>query len=313
MILEQPELQGALRWADRYILPEVMLYVLGRNAVTYVPEIRVGAASDRRWRALWAESTAEAMSALVLEDHAALKLVTLCRIPETKEPTPDFRALTVGRERVVFECKGATDFETHRKQKRRARVQLGKDAGSATSWEDEGHAYACCFFAAREGTSSTSCFSVEDPPFAFEEFFGKERDVEAMRRHFAAVLASAELRAAAGAALTGNGAAEVPHEVFVVGEGSESGRVEFAGNYRDLGRMAEEMGHPRAYLFAGLKMFVGIDALSFAALAQGDLPGWVWGDSEEAPRFQRLPAVGTTPNGVYSVLSDGAFLAFEMR
>ena len=314
MILEQPELQGALRWADRYIIPEVMLYVLGRDAVTYVPEIRVGAASDRRWRALWAESTAEAMSALVLEDRAALKLVTLSRIPETNDPTPDFRALTVGRERVVYECKGATDFETHRRQKRRARVQLGKDAGSATSWADEGHAYACCFFAAREGSSSTSRFSVEDPPFNFQELFGKERDVEAMRRHFAAVLAAADLRAAAGAALTGNGADEVPHEDFVVGDEKSDGvSAAFAGTYRDLGQVAKELGHPRSELFAGLKMFAGIDAGSFAALVKGQLPEWVWGNSEEAPAFQRLPLVGTTAKGVYSVLSDGAFLAFEMR
>lgn len=324
MILEQPELSGALRAPDRLVAPEVMLYVLGRDAVTYVPEIRVANGADRRWRAIWAENTAEAMSALVLEDRVALNLVTLARIPEEKTPTPDFRALTVAGDPIVYECKGATDLTVHKRQKRRALVQLGKNAMTETSWGDASHAYACCFFAARQGTVPTSCFSVEDPPFTFHDYFGEGNDNDAIRRHFAAVLGSAGLRAAAGATLTGNAAAEVEHQLFYAGGATQEGEtsnesaertVRFAGTYRNLEHAAKELGHPNPRLFAGVRMFTGIHEPSFASLAKGTLPLWALGTSEtdEQADFQRLPAVGATANGVYSVLSDGAILAFELR
>jgi hypothetical protein len=265
----------------------------------------------------------EALASMILEDRVGLDLITLARIPEASEATPDFIAETADHARIVFEAKGSTDWKTHRDQRAKARRQLRKDVGSATSWASTSRAYASCFLGAREGTSNESLLHVEDPPFAFDALFEKGWREAAMRRHFAAVLGAAGLPQAAGAVLTGNRAQEIPHDDLIVGAGERA--VTFSGTYRSLAPVAEELGHPEPWIFQRIRMFTGIDSRSFTALIEGRFPLWVTGISPDidedaaVPAFLRLPSVApleegeNREGGVYSVLADGAILAFEVQ
>lgn len=324
LILEQPELRAALQTAGRFINHDVMLYVLGRDAVVYLPRIRVSAGGERRWRATWAESMGEALAAMILEDRLGLDLVTLARIPEASEATPDFIAETGDHARIVFEAKGATDWKTHLGQRVKARRQLGKDVDVTASWGSANRAYACCFLGAREGTSAESLLHVEDPPFAFDSLFHEGWREAAMRRHFAAVLGAAGLPQAAFAVLTRSVAPEVSHEALTVGVGEQA--VRFTGTYRELEPTAKDLGHPRPWIFQRVRMFTGIDARTFDDLTGGRLPLWatrmttedVLSNEQLLPAFDRLPSVApldgeNRAGGVYSVLSDGAILAFEVQ
>ncbi|UCH96152.1 MAG: hypothetical protein JSV88_04660, partial [Candidatus Aminicenantes bacterium] len=127
LILEAPLLTSSLSTPELFLAPEVVMVVLGRDAVTYSPELRVFRDTDRRWRARWIESAGEALSVLFLESAVDLDLSTLSRILErSDEPTPDFLAQTNNGERIVIETKGSTSWEKHKKQRKDALIQLGK-------------------------------------------------------------------------------------------------------------------------------------------------------------------------------------------
>ncbi|MGA2660843.1 MAG: hypothetical protein ABSH34_25445 [Verrucomicrobiota bacterium] len=93
-ILEAPRLSKVVRDPAIALVPDVALYLMGRDDVVFQPELRVLRGSDRRWRARWVESAGEAISAMFLEDSVQLDLSTLACVPErNNQPIPDFMAV----------------------------------------------------------------------------------------------------------------------------------------------------------------------------------------------------------------------------
>lgn len=166
-VLEAPSLSTTVTEPEVVLVPDVVLYLIGRDAVSYTPELRVHRDTGSRWRARWAESAAEAATCAFLEDSVQLDLATLSRIPEVKDgPTPDFMATSVGGEAFVFEVKGGTAWTSHIKQRREAIKQLGKDGRRRlTRWAGDGRAFACSLYAAKQGDSRSSLFHIDDPEF----------------------------------------------------------------------------------------------------------------------------------------------------
>lgn len=314
-ILAAPSLSSALAAPERLLLPEVFLYVLGQGGVSYIPELRIDPNNGRRWRARWAETTAEAVATAFLEDAVAMDLSTLARIPETKEPTPDFQATTRTKDPLVFETKGATNWETHKRQRKEARAQLRKDPsvpgkpdGSAPAWDLGGRAYACSLFASEQGAKRSSLFHVADPTFPFADLFSEGWENRARRNHYAALLDACEQYDLADYLLrrTREERPRQELEVFRLPFGEDG--LRFIGRYDPLDQVARRVGHPTPERFRGIRVFRGLDAELHGALERTDssLP-------EPAPAqvfpVGTVPGDAGVPQGVYSRLSNGAFLA----
>lgn len=328
LILEAPSLAPALARPEDSLVPEVLLYVLGRDAVDYVPELRIQAGVERRWRAKWAEITGEALSVLFLEEALGLDLPTLRRIPERNDrETPDFQASTLAGEPVVFESKGSTDFETHKRQRTKALGQVGKRGKGkrgANSWAEPGRSYACCLFAAQQRAGESSLFYVADPPFAFRDLFGEGWDREARRRHYAAVAEAAGLFDLADFILRRGRLPEERREpeTFLLGAGEVEG-TQFTGTYTWLRDQARRLRHPRPEVFDRIRMFTGLSSNLFRQLTKGQIPGSFLLEesfSRNEPEQPFHPRSGALPDpekpgiarGVFSVLSNGSCLAFEV-
>jgi hypothetical protein len=338
LLLEAPSLTSALSTPELFLVPDVVMYTLGRDAVTYSPELRVFRDTDRRWRARWVEASGEALSVMFLESAVDLDLSTLNRITEqSSEPTPDFKAQTNNGERIVFEAKGSTSWETHKKQRKDALNQLGKRMKSSSQKRENifsgissGRAFASSFFAALQGDDWSSLLYVEDPVFRFDNFFLKGWQEEARINHYAAVLEAAQLFEVADNLRHRLITKERPEEshIFTI-EGEKQKRKEssrFVGNYLNVQDVARRFRHPELRAIDKLRIFVGVDEWFFKELSRNRLPGGIRSKDaqEEEPERElppRIPGWGLLsgydpdgpPRGVYSSLADGAFLAFEIR
>ncbi len=332
-ILEAPRLSKVVRDPAIALVPDVALYLMGRDDVVFQPELRVLRGSDRRWRARWVESAGEAISAMFLEDSVQLDLSTLARVPEhNNQPTPDFMAGTVLGQNVVFESKGATQWETHLRQRLHALEQLGKGKAEDTaSWAANGRTFACSLFAAQQGDERTSFLHVDDPPFRFEEYFGEGWESHCRREHAIAMLEAARLYELADD-LSRRRRTEVEPgrvETFQLpgGEGQQEGD-RFVGAYLPIAQWARSLRHPDPRSCERMRMFVGIEQSLYHHFERGEFPARLapsdataTTDSQGEPI--RGPVVGLLPGperesgeparGMYSVLADGAFMAVEFE
>ncbi len=327
LLLETPSLSQSIQSPEVALVPEVALYVIGRDAVSYLPELRVHQ-SERRWRARWVESAAESASCIFLEDALEMDLATLERIPEQSKPTPDFKAKTTKNERIVFESKGGTAWQSHLQQRKQAKKQLAKtNRRRSTTWAGKGRAFACAFFAAQAGDEHSSLFHVEDPVFAFDDLFQEGDDTSSRRNHYLGVLESARLFDVADN-LVRRARREKrqieEHRVFDLPEFDlRDERRSFVGNYLPLEQWIRQLRHPEPEALLGLRVFVGVDQQIYARLEQGEIPfrsqssaekvqgeevsygyksGVLWSSETEG-----------VSRGAYSLLSDGSFLAVEFE
>lgn len=317
LILEAPSLRSALERPEDYLVPEVLLYVLGQEGATYTPELRVERESGRRWRARWAESTAEALATIFLEDSVHLQLATLARIPERREEkTPDFQATTADDEPIVFETKGATHWRTHLAQRREAREQVQKVGGRPSArWAVGGRAFACSLFASVKGEEAASLFHVEDPPFAFRGWFREGWEEVARRRHCAGLLEACEEYDMARALLD-RGEPSRQGDTARFSPAPEGQGPSFRGRFDRLEDFARRLAHPSPESFRGLRMFRGVGESIFEELQHGSVPtrsslAERRGETERAAGVVR--GGDGAPRGVYSRLADGAMLAFEVE
>jgi hypothetical protein len=338
LILEAPSLSSALDNPEVFLAPEIMMTILGRDAVTYSPELRVLRDTDRRWRARWVETAGEALSVLFLESAVNLELASLSRIPEqNNKPTPDFRSQTIGKEWIVFESKGSTNLEKHKAQRNKALIQLGKmTPGSAKgkknkiSWSGSGRAFALSLFAALQGDDDSSLFHVEDPVFMFENLFSKGWQEEAQRSHYTAILEAAQLFEMADNLYHSRKTKELMQEVHTFriddNDNKKKETPRFKGTFLPVKEVARRLRHPRLHDIDSLRIFVGVDERIFNNLRRNELP--VGREEKESeldekrevppptiPEWGLLPGrkPAGPPRGVYSILSDGAFLAVELR
>jgi hypothetical protein len=342
LILEAPSLTSALSTPELFLAPEVVMVVLGRDAVTYSPELRVFRDTDRRWRAHWVERAGEALSVLFLESAEDLDLSTLSRIDERSDkPTPDFLAQTNKEERIVIESKGSTSWEKHKKQRKDALIQLGKQTPGKGkkkedifSWAQNGRAFAMSLFAAMQGDNRSSLLHVEDPVFGFDEFFSKGWLEEARLNHYVAVLEAAQLFEVADN-LRHRHITEVSpgdaHIFTIEGKKEKEKKAEreessrFVGTFLQVRDAARRFRHPKLKDIDKLRIFVGVDEWTFNQLRQNRLPARRrlkdTGKDEESALPPDIPGWGLLPGrksddpprGVYSLLNDGAFLALEMQ
>ncbi|HEX9640880.1 MAG TPA: hypothetical protein VGB13_06175 [Candidatus Krumholzibacteria bacterium] len=334
-VLEAPSLADAVRRPESAYIPEIVLQVLRHDGASYYPELRIDPDADRRWRARWVESTAEAVATAFLEDVVDLELTSLARIPETtNQETPDFMARTQANEHLVFESKGATRPRTHISQRRKALSQLGKspdgqrarkgNGRTAIAWGGTSRAFACCLLAAERHDDAHSLLHVADPPFLFDHLFHDGWEDIAMRRHFAAVCEAAGLLDLADHVLAGRPIESEAEQVttFSLPGGDPERPLQFRGTYREIYDDARRLRHPRAEVFRSVKLFTGIDAGRYEALRRGRLPSAETDSEEDAEPFVRLPiGSGIVPGqgadgaaqGVCSFLSNGSFMAVSAR
>ena len=326
LVLETSSLSKAVREPEVLLVPDVALYVIGRDAVSYTPELRVHRDAGSRWRARWAESAAEAFACAFLEDSVQLDLASLSRIPESPSgPTPDFMATSVSGEAFVFEVKGRTTWHHHVSERRTAIKQLAKDRrGKSTKWAGDGRAFACSLFAARQGDSRSSLLHVDDPDFAFDALFGEEGELASVRRHYVGVLESAQLFDVADH-LASRRLAEPrarPRETFEVPERDRfDDRGRFVGSYLPLAEWAGQLQHPEPDVLRDLRLFVGVEESVFRRLERGEVPARRRAAPVEQAAEREPYSLGSHTGvlsgengfsrGVYSVLSDGAFLSVE--
>jgi hypothetical protein len=327
MILEAPALSSVLQRPEEALIPEVLLWTLGRDSAAYVPALRVNKSVDRRWRAKWVEATAEAMSALFLEDTILMDFTSLSRIPERRTPTPDFCACTLNNEHVVVEVKGATKRKTHARQRREALKQLGKARRGTElaglkdpAWAGTSRSFACSLFVSEEGSDDESLLHVHDPPLALDEWFQEGWETVSRRRHYAAALQCADQFRFAEAVLTNtlrntNLELDPKLETFEWSSQAEGEQQLVAsGVTRPVAETARRLGHPSSHDFEGIRMFVGVDQRILEALRAGELPRpprrELQGEGESGIS---VPMTGVLPNdrGIFSVLTDGSFLAIE--
>jgi hypothetical protein len=324
MILETPILRPTEAGADPSLVLPVMLHMLSSEGVTYYPELRVPRESGQRWRAVWAERTGETIAVLMLEDAIGLDLSTLVRIPAgNKEPTPDFMAAAERGEHIVLECKGSTDWKTHCSQKQKALQQLCKgpapEGTPLVALSAGGRGFACCLYAALQRSERESLVHVEDPLFAFEALFHEGWETAARRRHYAAVLEACDQFDAADRLLGRRPLSGTEREqrssAFALGDEDDSG-LRFRGVWDRVDDTGRRLGYDDFERFTGIRVFRGISEGRYQALMSGD-----YGSDqmeEERQPAGRLPRVGTLPprkgghQGVYSLLSDGAFLALVL-
>lgn len=344
LILDSPSIASALKQPEESLVPEVLLYILGNDAVDYSPELRVFSDADKRWKARWAENMGEAMSVLFLERALKLELTTLARIQEEQgKKTADFVALTKTKEPIVFESKGATGWKTHRDQRKKALQQLGKfelDTSGPFVWGNEpGRAFACSLFASKMGDKHSSLFHVADPPFAFKHLFHEGWENLARRYHYAAVLESAHLYEMADALLHRAPRDEKKESMMKdkkrerqrperlrIPSGADENGLTFHGSRTEVFDMARALGHPNAGAFRGMTMFVGIDGDSYRYLEMGSLPPLSGSEERNSEtlekRFASQVGVGIlngsespereASSGIYSLLSNGSILAIEV-
>ena len=341
LLLEAPSLNAALKKSELHLLPEAVMHILGRDAVTYVPELRILRETDRRWRAHWVETAGEALSVIFLEKALNLDITSLSRIPEQSgKPTPDFRAQTYSDEPIVFESKGSTSMNTHKKQRQDALVQLGKlTKGMGKTkrnipWSGEGRAFAISLFTAIQGDKDFSLLHADDPAFDFGEFFSEDWLEEARRIHYTAVLETAQLFGTADALLhkrVKDMEHEPMHKFTIEGKAEMSehkkGEVPsvFVGNFLNVQDIARRLRHPKLRSIEKLRIFAGLDAWVFDELRRDRLPSGKWPkESRQEMDSKRSPVVpgwgllpghkpDGPPRGVYSSLADGAFLAVELE
>lgn len=328
-VLEAPQMSRTVRDPTLVLVPDAALYLLGRDDVFYQPELRVLRGADRRWRARWIESAGEAASIMFLEDTLQLELASVARVPEqSNRETPDFMAQTTSRERLVFESKGATDWSTHKKQRRKALRQLGKDTSAAgAGWAGGGRTFACSLFAASQGEDRSSLLHVDDPPFGFEGFFPEGWEYRCRREHAVAMLQAARIFQAADE-LSRRGQFSTEQAVvqtFVLGDGDETDGGQFMGNYLPLADWARELRHPNQKICQRLRVFLGIERGQFNNFAHGQFPSrsdriGIGPETESVIRRPARPSVGAlpggeggmVPRGIFSLLADGSFMAIEL-
>lgn len=320
-ILEAPSLANAVRDPAAALVPDVALYLMGRDAVMYQPELRVMRDADRRWRARWAETAGEATATMFLEDAVQLDLATLARIPErANEQTPDFMAMTMSHEPLVFETKGSTQWQSHLSQRRDALGQLGKNgASSGTNWAARGRTFACSLFAAQQGEPKSSLLHVDDPPFGFGHLFGEGGEFRCRREHAVAVLQAARFYEAAesfGRSREFN-SEQVELSTFQLRteeNSNQEGQDTFVGHYLPTLDWAHQLGHPDIKQCSRIRMFVGLEQGLFRRLARGQVIDRESLKSETQFEF-RISKVGVLPGsrGIYSHLADGAFMAVELK
>ncbi len=340
LLLEAPSLSDSLKAPEEFFIPDVVQYVMGRDYVSYAPELRVFENSERRWRARWVETTAEAMAALVLEDALRFDLTTLSRIPEGKEPTPDFMGVTDTDEKIVFESKGATAWYKHRSQRKEALIQLGKSGASKSdkvgqhSWAGHGRAFAISLFAAKQGDERASLLHVNDPVFAFGRLFDEGWEDRSRRSHFAGVLEAAQLFDVAD--LLSHREPLESDNIFRGDRGdatrfrlddshtNEDGG-QFVGSYLPIEDWARRIRHPDRNALKRLSVFIGIEGRRFDYLANGKLPPRCRsGEHISEKNREPIPIIssrtGLLPSrefpsqsrGVFSLLSNGSILAVEV-
>jgi hypothetical protein len=330
-ILEAPSLSKSLRTPEVALVPEVALYLIGRDAVSYIPELRIHREVDRRWRARWVESAGEALSCAFLEDAVELDLSTMSRIPERNDkPTPDFMATTVWNEKIVFEAKGGTAWASHLQQRKQAVQQLAKSGGGKTAWAGEGRAFACSLFAARQGAERSSLLHVDDPEFAFGDLFHEGWESACQQAHYAGVLETARLFDVADFVRRRERPirrerAQSEYQVFDLAEGDRlDERHRFVGSYLPLSDWLRTLRHPDPETLRGLRIFAGVERRTFDLLSEGELPGRRSVGIEPQSREGEQVAGSITgilssakgegnARGAYSVLSNGAFLAVEFE
>lgn len=333
LLLDTPSLASSVKQPESSFLPEVMLHMLGREGVTYSPQLHLSPNSEKGWRRRWAESTGEALSSLFLEDALALDLTTLVRINETTaEETPDFMSRTFSGENIVFESKGATTWKTFCKSKRKAMKQLAK-TGSTTVWQQnigwknansKGRTFACCLFATTGEEAQPSQFHVEDPPFAFERLFHEGWEMSARRRHYTAVLQAAGLTQQATAFADGD-TFESPSNFLAQKEIPlpDGTPAKFVGTQRNLSELAATIGFPGPPTGPACRVFTGLEAdILHRLINRQTPPGRPYGivsnrsdDSSRIPPFGFIssPRSRDFSKGVYSRLSNGSFLAIEIQ
>lgn len=327
LLLDAPSLASALASPQEHAVPEVLLHTLGRDDVAYTPELRVKAQMDNRWRSRWVELAGEAMAVMYLESVVKIDLSQLARIPETvSQQTADFRVLTTERERIVFECKGATSWKTHLAQRKKALVQIGvtelpSDRGRR-SIVSEGRAFAIAFFAAQQGQPNSTLLHVNDPPFPFDEVFSEGSEDRARREHYAAVLQMAGLDYVAENLLSSRESKQPPEaQTFTIDSDSTAGeeQARFAGQYLPVRGALTRLRLRDAQWADSFNVFVGVYQPFYSQLMANRLP-----DAYD-PEFRRpnitLPQWGTlpgrrvdeAPRGVFSLLADGSFMAVELK
>ena len=323
-LLNAPELRSARLEPERYLVPDLFLHLLEVEQVIYVPELRVGKANDRRWRARWAESMGEAVSTLFMEAALDMDLTLLERIPETTAgPTADFKAAALDGEHFVYEAKGSTSWQTHLSQRKKALRQLGKAAGQATdgaSRARDGRAFACAFYGALQGEDSSTLFHVEDPPFGFEHLFPSGWEERARRRHYAAALQFSGQFELAEQLLQPDSdqetsqATEAQQFRLQLGDASQED-LQFWGTSEDLGSLARTLRLRNPMALDGWKVFRGLADGLFAQLRNRHVPGV---HKEDDAALPVLPPVGVIPRepgepgrGVYSLLANGCLIAIE--
>jgi hypothetical protein len=321
------------------MIPDVINYMLGQDYVSYSPELRVFDGCERRWRARWVETTAEALGSLSLEVLLRFDLTTLSRIPETNESTPDFMGETDFRERIVFESKGATGWKTHRKQRKEAMVQLGKarikgrnpSKVKINNWAGTGRSFAISLFAARQGDARSSLLHFNDPTFIFDPLYVEDWEDRSRRMHFASVLQTAQLLDEADAVLKRNTFESNDNSTFKI---DREDNFNFVGSYLPVQDWARRLRHPYPACLKHLKVFIGIEQARYRALSRGLLPPRFFGIEQPtegaftstaiaksnetalriANRSGALPSqeFSGESRGIYSLLSNGSLLAIEV-
>jgi hypothetical protein len=339
LLLESPSLSDSLLQPEITMIPDVINYMLGQDYVSYSPELRVFDGCERRWRARWVETTAEALGSLSLEVLLRFDLTTLSRIPETNESTPDFMGETDFRERIVFESKGATGWKTHRKQRKEAMVQLGKarikgrnpSKVKINNWAGTGRSFAISLFAARQGDARSSLLHFNDPTFIFDPLYVEDWEDRSRRMHFASVLQTAQLLDEADAVLKRNTFESNDNSTFKI---DREDNFNFVGSYLPVQDWARRLRHPYPACLKHLKVFIGIEQARYRALSRGLLPPRFFGIEQPtegaftstaiaksnetalriANRSGALPSqeFSGESRGIYSLLSNGSLLAIEV-
>ena len=332
LILDAPSLAASVTEPQEAFAPEVMLYLLRNDGVTYTPALHLLPNSERGWRRRWAEATGEALSCLFLMDALPLELTTLRRIRESSmESTPDFQAMTLAGEPIVFEAKGATTWSYFRESKRKALRQLNK-MGPLAAWQRDlgrnanarGRAFACGLFVTSGEEAEPSQFHVEDPPFGFDRFFHEAWERDARRQHYSAVLQAAGLFQEALAVADGKSFepdSNVNERALRLPDGKVANLV---GTHRYLHDVAGPLGIRDQDSFRACRIFTGLEREIYRRLSRGDLPpAKSFGslitekdrsdDASDIPHFGLMPSDGPSeiPGGVFSRMANGSCLCVE--
>ncbi len=333
-LLAAPRLSKAVNDPTLLPVPEVALFLMGRDDLLFHPELRILRGTDNRWRARWAELAGEAMATMFLEDSVQLDLSLLARIPEKMGAlTPDFKASTITGEKLVFEAKGASAWKTHMAQRKHALRQLGKEEQRPNSWSKDGRCFACSLFAAQQGSEGSSLLHVDDPPFGFEDQFQEGWQSLCRREHAIGMLEAARLfdradhvaqRRERESEYARESVFRLSGEASLSEETSSSDEV-FIGTYLPVGEWARSLRHPDPKKCDRIRIFVGIQkslARDFeygrfprgAVVERSDYSDVQSGALTGSSRVGLLPGREVrTARGIYSVLADGAFMAIELE